>query len=93
MFEVSQYKSCPREALTQGYYDPRYYTTNAFQTTEYAVQTESRVLNKLRDETSGYNKAQNVPDPTVKQQMGLTAWTRPTIPWSLTCENELGLSR
>lgn len=65
LLEINNATSCPQEPISKQFYDPRYYTTNSFITNEFAVQTENQVL-QLLNGLSGYNKPENVPDPTVK---------------------------
>ena len=82
MLEVMREKICPLEENTQTVFDPRYVPSSAFFTTEYAVQQENTVLNRLMN-LPGFFKADNVPNPMIKDTVPLTAWTRSTFSWDL----------
>ena len=60
---------------------------SAFQTNEYEVQSESGVLYLLESLPSYFTY---VPNPLLKKNVKLSAWTRPTMPWSISCEWETG---
>ena len=75
--ELMQFNTCPREVNSGLYTDPRYkMQSTAWTTNEYAVQSQSYVLNLLITSPS---YSYYVPNAALKQGVILNAWTRPNF--------------
>lgn len=82
--ELMQYNTCPREVNSGLYTDPRYkMQSTAWTTNEYAVQSQSFVLNLLITSPS---YSYYVPQVIAKQNVILNVFTRPNFQWDINCE-------
>lgn len=89
--EIMQYEYCPMELNTNLTIDPRYNQLTAFKISEYDFQSENGVLALLQSRPSYYTANPFIDQE--KQNNEFKAWTRPTFPWSLTCEQAHGQTR
>lgn len=90
--ELNKYAECSVETNTNREFDPRYrqVSSTEFQTDELTVQKTNGVFDLLKSKAD-YDFFSLTAEST-KSDYNLTLWTRPTITWSLQCEQE-GISR
>ena len=92
LLELQRDQTCPVDINNGFETDPRYTQLNAslWQTNEYLVQQESQVLYMLEAQPSFFTY---VPNPSLKKQVVLTAWTRAQMSWNIECEWDGSMSR
>ena len=86
--EVNKYHGCPLEANSNEYFDQSYKggDTLPFQRSEWEIQKHP--MNRVADllyTSSGYSYSAGDYEGA-KRGFNYYFWTRPTIPWDLSCE-------